>query len=106
MFVEDHSAFFADFGVSVDILGRSVRAIFDNAFELGAVGASGMASTQPSLLCSTADIPPRILNWFAYLYHPRDPVDLGITVNGEAYTIAAVEPDGTGMSRLLLERAT
>jgi hypothetical protein len=71
--------------------GAPVAAIFDNGFALGSVGI-GMASTQPTLRLRTADV-------------AADPVGQAVSVNAVAYTVAAHEPDGTGVSVLMLERA-
>lgn len=90
MFQEDLSLFLADFGQPVTLLGRQVTAIFDNGYSLGTVGVTGMASTQPTLTLPTSDVPP-------------DPVGAVVVINGSSYTIAAHEPDGTGISRLILE---
>lgn len=91
MFTEDLAPFFADFAVDATVAGQAVRGIFDNGFALGSVGV-GMAGTQPSLQVRTADV-------------AADPVGQAVTVNTVAYNVAAHEPDGTGVSLLLLERA-
>lgn len=94
MFTEDFSAFMntAEFATTVTLDSVSVPAIFDAAFALGSVGAYGMASTQPSLTLASADV-------------PASPIGKTAVVNGTSYTVAAHEPDGTGVSRLLLEAA-
>jgi hypothetical protein len=51
-----------------------------------------MASSQPALTLSTADV-------------PATPVGVSVVVGGASYLVAAHEPDGTGVSRLLLESA-
>jgi hypothetical protein len=88
---EDLAPFFADFAVDATVNGQAVRGIFDNGFALGSVGI-GMAGTQPTLRLRTADV-------------AADPVGQAVSVNAVAYTVAAHEPDGTGMSMLMLERA-
>jgi hypothetical protein len=88
---EDLAPFFADFAVAATVNGAAVRGIFDNGFALGAVGI-GMAGTQPTLRLRTADV-------------TADPVGQAVSVNAVAYTVAAHEPDGTGVSVLMLERA-
>jgi hypothetical protein len=88
---EDLAPFFADFAVDATVNGQAVRGIFDNGFALGAVGI-GMAGTQPTLRLRTADV-------------TADPVGQAVSVNAVAYTVAAHEPDGTGVSVLMLERA-
>jgi len=70
--------------------GATVDAVFDNAYALGSVGPYGMAGTQPVLTLATASV-------------PAAPVGATAVVNGTTYSVAAHEPDGTGISRLLLE---
>lgn len=92
MFVEDHSLFFADFGQTAIVGGETVSVIFDNGYALGSVGPIGMASSQPMLTLASANV-------------PADPVGTAVVVGGVSYTVGAHEPDGAGMSRLLLEAA-
>lgn len=92
MLVEDHTAYLADFGVLVTLGAATVPAIFDNGYTLGAAGPFGMATTGPQLTCATAQI-------------PADPVGLAVTVGGRSYLVAEHQPDGTGMSTLILELA-
>ena len=94
-FVEDLSVFFsADTPGSVQatLAGVPVTGIFDSAYALASVGPHGMASTQPTLTLPTAQV-------------PANPVGLAAVVNGTGYLVAGHEPDGTGVSILLLERA-
>ena len=92
MFVEDMSPFFnsAEFGLTVTLGGVAVQAIFDNGFSLGNVGDIGMSSTRLALTLATASVPP-------------SPEGQTAVVNGVTYLVAGHEPDGTGVSRLLLE---
>lgn len=94
MFTEDIAPFFAvaDFAQAVTLNGAACNAIFDNGFSLGNVGTLGMASTQPNLTLATTSV-------------PADPVGMAAVVGGVNYTVAAHEPDGTGVSVLLLELA-
>jgi hypothetical protein len=93
MFVESLAPFFADFAApACTVGGVSVKAIFDADPTVGRVGMMGMAGTQPALMLATASV-------------AADPVGLAAVVNGVSYVVAAHEPDGTGMSLLLLERA-
>lgn len=82
----------AEFATSVTLNGVTKAAIFDNGNALGSVGPFGMASTAPQLTIATADV-------------PASPVGLSVIADGIAYLVAAHEPDGTGISRLLLEAA-
>ena len=92
MFVENTAAFFSDFGQTATVGGVSVSGIFDNGYALGGVGAIGMASSQPTFTLATASV-------------PASPVGTAVVVGGGNYLVGAHEPDGTGMSRLLLEAA-
>ena len=92
MFVENTAAYFSDFGQTATVGGVSVSGIFDNGYALGGVGAIGMASSQPTFTLATASV-------------PASPVGTAVVVSGGNYLVGAHEPDGTGMSRLLLEAA-
>lgn len=93
-FPEDLTPFFNvdDFAVATTLNGAPVKAIFDNNYELGSVGPFGMSGTQPMLTLSTADV-------------PTDPIGKSAVVNGKTYIVAVHQPDGTGVSQLLLEVA-
>lgn len=90
--------------VETTLAGVVVPGIFDNAYQLADVGGAGMAGTQPTLTLPTALIPPIVLDWFRFYAEPFDPADLVMQLNGAAYKVVAHEPDGTGVSLLLLER--
>lgn len=95
MFTEDLSTFFnatSGFAQTVTVAGQSVAAIFDNAGTLGDVGMLGMTSTAPMLTLATADV-------------PATPIGATVVVGAISYLVAAHEPDGTGISRLMLESA-
>lgn len=92
MFTEDLSSFFGDFGSDAALAGQSVRGVFDNASALGAVGFGGMATTQPAFTLPTASI-------------TGEAVGQSLVIGAVTYTVAAHEPDGTGVSRLILEVA-
>lgn len=76
----------------ITVGGSVVDAIFDNGNALGNVGLIGMAATQPQLTLVSADV-------------STNPVGASVLVGSVAYVVAAHEPDGTGISRLLLELA-
>ena len=90
MFVEDPALFFTDFGVTAIVGGQTVSVIFDNGYALAGAGPLGMASSQPTLTLATASV-------------PANPVGTAVVVGAANYTIGAHEPDGSGMSRLMLE---
>jgi hypothetical protein len=91
---EDLSVFFSatEFADAATLGGVAVTGIFDSAYASASVGAFGMAGSAPALTLPTASV-------------PADPVGLAAVVNGVSYLVAAHEPDGTGISRLLLESA-
>lgn len=74
---------------------QQVLCMFDNAHTLGAVGGfagMGIATTQPRITCATTQV-------------PADPVGQAVAVAGGSYVVAEHQPDGTGVSVLLLEVA-
>ncbi len=92
MFVENFAPFFQDFGITCTVAGVQKRAIFDNGLRLGSAGLAGVASTGPTLTIPTSEL-------------SADPVGQAVVANSVNYLVAAHEPDGTGLSLLLLERA-
>ena len=79
-----------EFGVEATLAGEPVVGILDRGYALGNVGLVGMAGTQPVFTLPTASV-------------DGDPVGQTLTVGADRYVVAAHEPDGTGVSRLLLE---
>ena len=88
-FTESVAAFFdtAGFAEYLTIGAAQVAAIFDNAFSdpLGIV-----AGTQPMFMAASADVSTLAVG---------DTVTRGAT----AYTVASIEPDGTGITRVMLK---
>lgn len=85
------AAFFTDFAIDLTVNGVPVRGIFDNAYGSafgGMIDGSGPMVRLPS---STA----------AGIVKRGDPV----VVESTAYTVTAVEPDGTGLTLLRLSEA-
>jgi hypothetical protein len=70
--------------------GATVRGVFRNGFML-ADGGVGMGTTNPVFTCATAEL-------------PAAPVGETLALGSSTYVIAAHEPDGTGVSVLMLER--
>lgn len=89
---EDLAPFFADFAVDATVNGQAVRGIFDNSFASAEVGLVGMSSSRPMLTLPTASL-------------SADPVGQTAVVGGTSYLVAVHQPDGTGVSTLMLERA-
>ena len=71
--------------------GVEVAGMFDNSYHAGDIGI-GMASTQPAFTTLTANV-------------VGEAVGQLLVIHGTSYYVAAHEPDGTGMSLLLLEVA-
>jgi hypothetical protein len=78
--------------VGITLGGVPVQACFDNGYALGNVGMLGMASSQPALTLASADV-------------STNPVGMAVVAGGVSYLVAAHEPDGSGVSRLVLELA-
>lgn len=82
-----------DFGVTVTYgAGSSFVGIFDSGFELVSLGEVGVASAQLRLLARSSDV---------------DGIARGttLTISAVTYTLQEHQPDGTGMTTLLLTRA-
>lgn len=98
MFAEDLSVFMSpdEFATTATLNGEPVTGIFDNGYALAAVGSYGMASSTPSYMLPSAQV-------------PANPVGMPMAVDPDGtdarYTVTASEPDGTGITRLLLEVA-
>ena len=83
-FTESFAPFFADFGVDATLNGAAVRGIFDNPYDGtfgGMVSASG-----PVFQCAVS-------------------ADVGhsLVIGASTFTVASVEPDGSGMFVLRLK---
>ncbi len=89
MIVEDLTAFFGDFAQTCTIAGGTVTGIFDAPYErsLGMVDSSG-----PVLTIRAADWPD---------------VARGdsVTIDATEYSVLGIEPDGTGVTVLRLQRS-
>lgn len=97
-FEEDLSPFFDVDGFGVPFtyipeVGAPISAvgIFDDAFYAAQGGEVSVAGSQPQLQYPTASI-------------PDEPIyGEGIQVNGKEYSITSIQPDGTGITTLMLE---
>ena len=86
-FVETFAPFFADFAVDATLAGIPAKGIFDNAY---AEAFSGMVSgSNPVFLIPSSVAVAR-----------GDALAIGT----DSYTVTGIEPDGTGMTRLHLEK--
>ncbi len=91
-FAENMAPFFADFGLDCVLAGSTVRAIFDAPGQVQPLGIAGMATVMPQITLPTASV-------------PAAPVGVPVDVPGQGrFQVAEHQPDGTGVSVLLLER--
>ena len=88
--VENISAFLqpSDFAVIATVAGLPVPVIFDAAY----ADPFGVAGTEPRATCASADVSTLVQG-------------SPITIGGKAYTVRDKQPDGTGVTVLLLEAA-
>lgn len=90
--------------------GEQVRGIFDDEHARGDVGMLAMADSRPTFRLLTTDIPLAVRNWLSPYLDPDlpsgepDAVDLRLALRGVTYRVTEHEPDGTGMSTLVLTR--
>lgn len=87
---DDLDAFFdteAGFGVAATIGGETVNGIFDDEY----AETLDIAGTAPVIACKTEEVAD---------------VDEGdtVTIAGTDYTVRDIEQDGTGVTRLVLEK--
>ncbi len=87
-FVEDVAPFLRDFGTDAVLNGAPVSGIFDNEY----VEAFGMASRQPMFTLPTAQAGSVTQSSV-------------LVVEGVSYRVTRAEPDGTGVTVLMLERS-
>lgn len=95
---DDRSYFVAvdDFGVAATYTpaggsSSTVNGVFDNDFvEVDTGGSVTFAQQQATFMCRTADVSSAA---------EGD----AITISGENYIVRIVQPDGTGMTNLILE---
>jgi hypothetical protein len=88
-FNEDLGVFFTDFAETVTIAGVTGSAIFDDGYASALDGA--VASSGPQLVVRQSAFPGAA-------------VGAAVFARGINYAVAAVEPDGTGIAVLRLER--
>lgn len=90
MFTENLDDFIAtaDFAITATIGASSVAGIFDNGYGVAMEFAAG---SKPSLICQVADLPAITLGTTACV------------IDGNTYTIVENQPDGFGLTTLVLE---
>lgn len=89
MFSEDTAPFFADFSVTATISGRPVPVIFDQPYAAPFDGR--IDNAEPECTGASADL----------LAVARGDT---ITIGATGYYVERAEPDGTGLTRLVLSQ--
>jgi hypothetical protein len=92
------------FGESVRLSNLDAIGVFADPYQQGNVGSAGMASSRPTLVVLTSAVPPVVIDWLTYFIEPADPILLQVVVKGDTYKIVAHEPDGLGLTTLMLEK--
>jgi hypothetical protein len=86
----DRTALLADYGTTVTKADTSTfTGIFDNDFLAVDLDESEVESTEPTLLARTADV--------SGLAHGDT-----LTISAVSYTVRGIQPDGTGMTQIML----
>ena len=86
----DRTALLADYGITVTKADASTfTGIFDNDFLAVDLDESEVESTEPTLLARTADV--------SGLAHGDS-----LTISAVSYTVRGIQPDGTGMTQIML----
>lgn len=90
MFAEDLATFFTEavFGSAATLDGVAVKGIFDNAY----IDVMGIASRSPTFTLPTASVGASTQTSV-------------LVVGGTTYRVTSLQPDGTGVTTLLLERS-
>ena len=90
----DRLALLADFGVSASFtpsggVASTITVIFDNDFEAVEGGSVQFATTEPQVMCRTADVSGAAQGD-------------AMVISSVNYTVQVVMDDGTGMTQLML----
>ena len=78
--------------------GALLPAVFDDSYTRGGVGGPGMASSDPALQIQDSTLSSDLVGATVQVYGPD-----GVTLQ-DTYIVVHREPDGTGVTRLILER--
>lgn len=93
-FTEDLDAFLDTgmFATAATVGAATVNVIFDREYvqAMGGYGG-GVDSTQPTCLMKTSDVTARNIQF-----------NTGIIISGTTYYVQSLQPDGTGLTRLVL----
>ncbi len=78
-----------EFAVDVTYLAATIQGIFDAPFSSAVAGEMGIESSLPQVTVKTSDV--------ASAVHGQT-----MTINSVVYQIIGIQPDGTGMTTILL----
>ena len=90
--------------VTVVIGGQSIEAMFQAPGMLANLGGYEVQASKPALVLPTGSVSPHVDDWLAYFEEPANTINLTVVVDAVSYKIVTHEPNGAGISRLLLER--
>ena len=98
MFVEDLSVFMSvnEFATPATLDWEPVSGIFDAPYAQPGIGGYGMESSAPAFTLASASVPASVVG--KKLLIGADTAD----TSAVAYIVVATEPDGTGITRLIL----
>ena len=86
-FKEDFNPFFEDFGVNAYIEGRQIKGIFENRY----IDDLNIAGVAPVMDCESKHVET---------VKTRDVA----VIDGTTYRVVGIQPDGTGITTLILEK--
>jgi hypothetical protein len=102
---EDFTAYFADFGEAALLDGVAVRVIFDAPFAALPGDGLGMADNRPRALIKSSSVPSSVITTTAdkvLVLSEAATLRPGFPTR---YAVTEVQPDGTGLSTLILREA-
>ena len=88
---QDLDGLFSDFGIDVIYGAATIQGIFDNEYLAGSVMGIGVESRGPQCWVKDSDV-SGIVQGDAW------------TINSTTYYVRSIEPDGTGMTLLILSK--
>ncbi len=80
-----------EFAVDVTYNSATIQGIFDDEFTSAVEGEMGIESSVPQVLVKTSDVPN--------VAHNET-----MTINSVVYNVIGIQPDGTGMTLILLSQ--
>lgn len=84
-----------DFGVAITVGASTIYGIFDKEYFAVQGGEVDTESDMPTVLVQSSDVTAQSIA-----------VATALTISGDSYTVVSVQPDGQGMTRLVLRDTT